>query len=71
VASELEARWNSALENVSELETRVQTLVQAPSVIGTEQKKRPLDLGSELPRLWTDAQAPVELKKQILRTKKS
>ena len=68
VASELEARWNSALQNVAELESRVKDLVQAPPSLTAEQKKRLLDLGAELPRLWTDGKAPVELKKQILRT---
>jgi len=68
VASELETRWNRALQSVTELESRVQTLTQAPPSISLEQKKQLLEMGQELPRLWNDPQAPVELKKQILRT---
>jgi DNA invertase Pin-like site-specific DNA recombinase len=68
VASELETRWNRALQSVAELEQRMQTLTQAPSSISAEQKKQLLELGEELPRVWNDPQAPVELKKHILRT---
>jgi len=68
VASELEARWNSALQSVADLESRTQTLAKASPSITAEQKKRLLDLGADLPQLWTDAQAPVQVKKQILRT---
>lgn len=68
VASELEARWNRSLQAVAELETRMQTLPQVASSVSAEQKKQLLELGENLPRLWNDPQAPVELKKQILRT---
>jgi hypothetical protein len=68
VASALEARWNRSLQAVAELETRRQTLPQVASSISAEQKKQLLELGENLPRLWNDPQAPVELKKQILRT---
>jgi hypothetical protein len=68
VAGELEARWNTALKNVAELESRRQELGQQPAGLSSEQRQRLLDLGSDLPRLWNDPQASVELKKQILRT---
>jgi len=68
VASELETRWNSALQSVTELERRVQALAQAPPSISPEQKKQLLEFGEDLPRLWNHPQASVELKKQILRT---
>ena len=68
VASELEARWNAALQGVADLEHRVQTVAQVPPSLSAEQKQRLLEWGAELPRLWHDPQAPVELKKQILRT---
>jgi hypothetical protein len=67
VASELEARWNGALQNAAELKARLETLAEAPSLTA-EQKKRLLDLGADLPQLWADPQAPLQLKKQILRT---
>jgi DNA invertase Pin-like site-specific DNA recombinase len=68
VASQLEARWNRSLQAVAELETRMQTLPQVTSSVSAEQKKQLLELGENLPRLWNEPQAPVELKKQILRT---
>jgi DNA invertase Pin-like site-specific DNA recombinase len=67
VASELETRWNSALQNAAELKARLDTLPEAPSLTG-EQKKRLLELGGDLPRLWNDPHTPIEFKKQILRT---
>ena len=66
VASELEARWNSALQNVTEVKTRLETLAEAPSITA-EQRKRLLELGADLPQVWSDPRAPIELKKQILR----
>lgn len=68
VASELETRWNSALQSVTELEHRMQALSKAPPSINAEKKKQLLELGEDLPRLWNHPQVPVELKKQILRT---
>lgn len=67
VASELEARWNSALQNVAEVKARLDTLPEA-APITIEQKQRLLELGADLPQLWNEAQTPIELKKQILRT---
>ena len=69
VAAELEARWNQALAKVSELEGRVQGLqVEAAQTISAEQRQRLAELGKDLKRLWEDPQAPIELKKRILRT---
>jgi DNA invertase Pin-like site-specific DNA recombinase len=67
VASELEARWNGALQNVAELKARLDSTAEE-SAITIEQKKRLLELGADLPQLWSHPQTPVELKKQILRT---
>ncbi len=67
VASELEARWNSALRNVAELRVRLEILPETCS-IPSEQRQRLLDLGADLPQLWNHPQTPVELKKQVLRT---
>lgn len=68
VASELEARWNRSLQAVAELEQRVQTLPQVATALTAEQKTHLTALGENLSTLWNDPQAPVELKKQILRT---
>ena len=67
VASELEARWNSALQNVAEVKARLDTMPETSSIT-LEQKKRLLELGADLPQLWTDPQTAIELKKQILQT---
>jgi len=69
VAAELESRWNQALAKVSELEDRVQTLqVEVAQAITAEQRQRLLELGKDLKRLWENPQAPVELKKRVIRT---
>jgi DNA invertase Pin-like site-specific DNA recombinase len=69
VAAELEARWNQALAKASELEGRVQLMqVEATQTISAEQKQRLAELGRDLQRLWEHPEAPVELKKRILRT---
>jgi hypothetical protein len=68
VAAELERRWNHALQNVTELEQRVQRLATEPALISAQQKEQLQQLGSDLPRVWSDPQTSVELKKQILRT---
>ena len=68
VAAELERRWNGALNQQRELEQRFsEPSVQAPSLEAPE-KRRLMEWGAELPRLWKDPQSPVELKKEILRT---
>jgi len=48
VASELEARWNRALQDAAELKARLETMTEAPSITA-EQKKRLLELGADLP----------------------
>jgi len=67
VASELEARWNAALDQVRTLESRLQNLGTAESLLSAEQKRQLLELGADLPRLWNTPQVPIEFKKQLLR----
>lgn len=68
VASELEARWNSALNQVAQLETKL-TLMGEPSNTITEQQESELNaLSEDLPALWNHPEASIELKKRILRT---
>jgi hypothetical protein len=66
VAGELEARWNSALQNAAEAKARLDNLAEAPSIT-REQKNRLMELGADLPQLWNNPQTPVEAKKRILR----
>ena len=68
VAAELEGRWNGALAQVTELESRLQELRGEALPLTSEQKRRLLEMGKDLRRLWYEPQAPVELKKRILRT---
>lgn len=68
VTSELEARWNGALIQVSELESRLQTMGNPLAPFTAQQKELLLDLGSDLEALWNYPDASVELKKRILRT---
>ena len=66
VAAELEARWNAALGQVRELESRLEGVRLEP--LSQHQQERLLELGKDLPLLWNHPQAPVALKKRILRT---
>ena len=69
VAAELEGRWNQALAQVSALEGRLQALsLEAVPTISAEQQQRLGELGRDLKQLWEAPQAPVELKKRLLRT---
>ena len=68
VASELEARWNAALETAAGLESRLRELDEKPAGVTAQQRRLLTEMGADLPRLWNDSRAPVEAKKQILRT---
>ncbi len=68
VAAELEARWNAALVQASEAEERLKAEESAIRPIGDNQRRRFMELGADLQRLWKDSAAPIELKKRILRT---
>jgi DNA invertase Pin-like site-specific DNA recombinase len=68
VAGELERRWNQALEQVSDLESRVLALRTQSEPLSQGEKERLLALGGDLRLLWQQAAAPVVLKKRILRT---
>jgi hypothetical protein len=67
VASELEARWNSALANVAEAEARLASEKTAEP-LSEEQKHKLIMLSEDLAALWNQPRAPIELKKRILRT---
>jgi DNA invertase Pin-like site-specific DNA recombinase len=67
VASELEARWNTALARVAEAETRL-AAEKTAEPLSEEQKQRLTLLSEDLAALWNQPEAPIELKKRILRT---
>ncbi len=68
VASELERRWNDALASVAEIESRLANLSARPDPLSAQQKEDLLALGEDLPAVWNHPDAPVTLKKRILRT---
>ena len=68
VAAELEARWNEALGRVAALESRCAETRSALNEFSAEEQERLLELGADLRELWNHPQAPMALKKRILRT---
>lgn len=68
VAGELEARWNAALERVSDLEEQGLRWEEHRTVLGDRERARLLDLGRDLRSLWDAPAASLELKKRVLRT---
>jgi DNA invertase Pin-like site-specific DNA recombinase len=68
VAAELESRWNMAMERVAQLEDQYQQWSDKTPDLTQDDRKRLLDLGRDLPELWNHPDAPVSLKKRVLRT---
>jgi len=68
VAGELEARWNHALEQVAALEARMAALGERSVPISDESRTELMALGEDVRTLWDHPDAPVPLKKRILRT---
>lgn len=68
VASELERRWNEALQRVGEVETQLTALKDKHVTLRDDHRQRLLQLGQDLETVWHHEAAPVALKKRILRT---
>jgi hypothetical protein len=68
VAGELEARWNHALEQVAALEARIAAMGEPPTPLSDKQRTELMELGDDVRTLWDHPDAPVQLKKRILRT---
>ena len=68
VAAELEARWNQALTNAADAELRLKNAGDDQAPLSEEQRERILSLGANLQLAWDHSNAPLELKKRILRT---
>jgi hypothetical protein len=68
VAAELETRWNHALQQVAELETRVTALGEGHASLSDKQRAELIALGDDVWVVWDHPDAPVQLKKRILRT---
>jgi DNA invertase Pin-like site-specific DNA recombinase len=64
VTGELERRWNEALTRVEELEQRLTPLQEAQVAKRDFDRGRLLSLAAELPRVWSDPQSDMRLKKR-------
>ena len=68
VAQELEQRWNAALQQVTDLETRMDRHIQSQSRRIRPSRDEFLKLASDLHSVWDSPSADVRLKKRIIRT---
>jgi DNA invertase Pin-like site-specific DNA recombinase len=68
VAAELETRWNAAMAHAAEAQARLQEFDASIQPLSDAQRQRLLELGADLQAAWDHPQAPVTLKKRILRT---
>jgi hypothetical protein len=68
VAAELEVRWNHTLEQAAALEARLAAMGERSALISDESKTELTALGEDVRTLWDHPDAPVQLKKRILRT---
>jgi hypothetical protein len=67
VASELEARWNAALEKVREIENRMKESESAAKVRPVPDKQALLELAKDLPAVWNAPETDMGLKQRIAR----
>lgn len=67
VASELEARWNAALEKVRTLEDRRQQAETAAGARSLPDKESLLALAGDLPAVWNAPETDMKLKQRIAR----
>ena len=68
VAAELETRWNAALERLAEAEESLRAATVSEEPVTETERKRLLELGEDLRRLWEHPAASAQLKERILRT---
>ena len=68
VASELERRWNEALQNVQKIESDIAAIVAAkPAPLGEPECQKLRELGADLDRAWSHPAATAATRKRILR----
>jgi DNA invertase Pin-like site-specific DNA recombinase len=66
VARELEARWNSALERVADLERRIQDLRARAAAHPKIDRTRLLQLAHDLPAAWNSPSADTRTKQRLI-----
>jgi Recombinase/Recombinase zinc beta ribbon domain len=67
VAAELEARWNAALQNVRDLEKKLQALTSEPAAVPIPSREVLLSLAQDLPAVWNAPSTDMRLKQRIVR----
>ena len=68
VADQLENRWNAALEEVKEIELRLEREATRSQKVEALSPESFMALAREIKHVWHDAETDVRLKKRILRT---
>ena len=68
VASELERRWNEALQKVQQIEARIEQAVQGRQVVTPATREEFETLAGDLEAVWRHPETDVRLKKRIVRT---
>jgi DNA invertase Pin-like site-specific DNA recombinase len=66
VARELEARWNNALERVTELERRIEELSTSTATRPKIDRGRLLQLAHDLPAVWNAASTDTRTKQRLI-----
>lgn len=67
VAAELEARWNSALQKVNELENKLHEFDEQTQSAAMPNKQVLMSLAQDLPAIWNSPSTDMRLKQRIVR----
>jgi hypothetical protein len=67
VAAELEARWNTALQKVKELESKLHAFDREIQSVPVPNKQTLLSLAQDLPAIWNSPSTDMRLKQRIVR----
>jgi excisionase family DNA binding protein len=67
VAAELESRWDAALSRAAELDRQLAEIDGTQETVTPRERERLLELGRDLPSLWSHPATTAELKKRLLR----
>jgi Resolvase, N terminal domain/Recombinase len=67
VAAELEARWNTALQKVKELESKLHAFDRESQSVPVPNKQTLLSLAQDLPAIWNSPSTDMRLKQRIVR----
>jgi hypothetical protein len=68
VASELERRWNEALQKVQQIEARIEQAVRGQQVVTPATREEFETLAGDLEAVWRHPETDARLKKRIVRT---